>query len=308
MAPRALALEAPPGPHKPCISGIPFFFFFFSRLFPQRLCRNYGGPRALGFCKLFFRRPASSPARCFYGGQRPRVHTTATGPAAAARRSLKSGGGGAIKVAQARGGQGSEAVSKGKRSCSATSRTIGGHKHFEGQREGPPARLGLWHARGGGEKRRPLTPSGLRPLHRSQPGGSGRWQEARGLLATGRAGSRRERASPAAVSGDTMVVSTASWAPFHKGSPLAMTSMRRSSKRETATLRSRTRVFVVTRAPASRHTRAAARSSGQPRLRSAPDREHAARWSPRGSRGRRIGAGGGGGATEGEHARVRRGR
>ena len=37
-----------------------------------------------------------------------------------------------------------------------------------------------------------------------------------------------------------------------------MTSMRRSSKRETATLRSRTRVFVVTRAPASRHTRAAA--------------------------------------------------
>ena len=46
-------------------------------------------------------------------------------------------------------------------------------------------------------------------------------------------------------------------------------------------------MFVVTRAPASRHTRAAARSSGQPRLRSAPDREHAARWSPTGSRGRR---------------------
>ena len=63
-----------------------------------------------------------------------------------------------------------------------TSRTIGGHKHFDSRR------------------------------------------------ATGRAGSRRERASPAAVSGDTM--STASWAPFHKGSPLAMTSMRRSSKRD----------------------------------------------------------------------------
>ena len=38
----------------------------------------------------------------------------------------------------------------------------------------PPERLGLWHERGGGEKRRPLTRSGFRPLHRSQPGGSGR--------------------------------------------------------------------------------------------------------------------------------------
>ena len=53
------------------------------------------------------------------------MHTTATGPAAAtpgedghaARRSLKSGR--SIKVAQARGGQGSEAVSEGEQSCSA---------------------------------------------------------------------------------------------------------------------------------------------------------------------------------------------
>ena len=46
-------------------------------------------------------------------------------------------------------------------------------RHIQLSHEGPPARLGLWHAQRGGEKRRPLTPSGLRPLHRSQPGGSG---------------------------------------------------------------------------------------------------------------------------------------
>ena len=38
---------------------------------------------------------------------------------------------------------------------------------------------------------------------------------------------------------------------------------------------------MVTRAPASRHTLAAARSSGPPRLRSTPDWAQAARWSPR---------------------------
>ena len=35
--------------------------------------------------------------------------------------------------------------------------------------------------------------------------------------------------SPVLVSGDTKVVSTASWLPPHIGSPLAMTSMRRST-------------------------------------------------------------------------------
>ena len=57
-----------------------------------------------------------------------------------------------------------------------------------------------------------------------------------------------------------MVVSTASWAPFHRGKPLAMTSMRLSSRRSTGAFRSRTRVLVVF----SRQTRAAARSRGQP--------------------------------------------
>ena len=37
------------------------------------------------------------------------------------------------------------------------------------------------------------------------------------------------RGRPAAVRGETSVVSTASWAPPHSGRPLAMTSMRRSS-------------------------------------------------------------------------------
>ena len=39
----------------------------------------------------------------------------------------------------------------------------------------------------------------------------------------------RRRGWPSRVSGETSVVSTASWAPFHRGRPLAMTSMRRSS-------------------------------------------------------------------------------
>ena len=122
------------------------------------------------------------------GGQLPRLHAVFTeGSVLACTRRLpgrqprrprprwarsKKG----TKVAQARGGQRSEAVSEGERSCSA-------------QPAGPSVdistskgRLGLWHAEGGGEKRRPLTPSGLRPLHRSQPGGSGHWQEARGRL------------------------------------------------------------------------------------------------------------------------------
>ena len=84
------------------------------------------------------------------------------------------------------------------------------------------------------------------------------------------------------------MVSTASWAPWKSGNPFAMTSMRRLSTRSTeGRFRSVSKVFVVTRAPASRHILAAARSRGQPRLRRAPDRGQAARWSPRGSRTRR---------------------
>ena len=64
-------------------------------------------------------------------------------------------------------------------------------------------------------------------------------------------GMRRNGPHHLPVSGDAMVVSTASCAPFHKRRPFAMTSMRRSSKRATATFRSRTRVLHVTRAPAS---------------------------------------------------------
>ena len=53
---------------------------------------------------------------------------------------------------------------------------------------------------------------------------------------------------PWTVGGDTIVVSTASRAPCHKGKPLAKTSTRRSSDRQTGTLKARMRV-LVTRAP-----------------------------------------------------------
>ena len=96
------------------------------------------------------------------------------------------------------------------------------------------------------------------------------------------------RGSLARVKGDTKVVSMASWTPPHRGSPLAMTSILRSSCRwRLSTFKSMSRVLVVTRAPASRQTLAAAFSSGTPRDRSTPAWAQAERWSPKGSRMRR---------------------
>ena len=98
----------------------------------------------------------------------------------------------------------------------------------------------------------------------------------------------RRRGCPSRVRGETSVVSTASWHPPKSGKPLAMTSIRRSSKRWTLGMfKSATLVLVVTRAPASRQIRAAARSSGPPQLRRSPDCAQAERWSPKGSRVRR---------------------
>ena len=68
--------------------------------------------------------------------------------------------------------------------------------------------------------------------------------------------------------------------PPHNGSPLAITSILLSSCR----LR---RVLVVTLAPASRQTLAAALSKRIPRPRKTPAWAHAARWSPNGSKMRR---------------------
>ena len=74
------------------------------------------------------------------------------------------------------------------------------------------------------------------------------------------------------MSGDTKVVSTASWLPPHIGSPLAMTSIRRSSTLDRFwMLRSASRVLVVTLAPPSLQMRAAALSRGPPLDRKTPD-------------------------------------
>ena len=89
------------------------------------------------------------------------------------------------------------------------------------------------------------------------------------------------RGWPSLVRGETMVVSTASWAPPQMGRPFAITSMRRSSCLWMwSRFKSVSKVLVVTRAPASRHMRAAARSKGVLRFRRIPDCTHAARWSP----------------------------
>ena len=74
----------------------------------------------------------------------------------------------------------------------------------------------------------------------------------------------------------------------HNGSPLAITSILLSSCRLMwSRLRSLRRVLVVTLAPASRQTLAAALSKGIPRPRKTPAWAHAARWSPNGSKMRR---------------------
>ena len=63
------------------------------------------------------------------------------------------------------------------------------------------------------------------------------------------------------------------------GRAVATTSSRPSSTRSTCKFMSARRVLQVTRAPASRQTRAARVFKGQPRPRRAPDRAQATRWS-----------------------------
>ena len=98
---------------------------------------------------------------------------------------------------------------------------------------------------------------------------------------------QRRRGAPVEVSGATRVVSTATWPPFQRARPLAMTSILRSSGLPGSTFKSRKRTRCWTEAPALQQTRAAARSRGPPRERSTPKRGHAATWSPRTSKPRR---------------------
>ena len=73
-----------------------------------------------------------------------------------------------------------------------------------------------------------------------------------------------------------------------KGKGRVITSIRRWSRRlAVSRFKSGTRTLVVTRAPASRRTRASALSSGPALLPKAPDVPHAARWQPERGRKRR---------------------
>ena len=73
-------------------------------------------------------------------------------------------------------------------------------------------------------------------------------------------------AVPSQWRAETRVVSTANWAPPCNGSPSTTTSKRRASFTATGRSRSRTNKLVATLPPASRHTRAAALSTTNPRL------------------------------------------
>ena len=91
-----------------------------------------------------------------------------------------------------------------------------------------------------------------------------------------------------AVASDTKVVSTAICAPWLSGKPSATTSSRRASACWSGNRsKSLTSTFVDTRAPASRHTRAAALSRANPRRPSTPACTQAARWWPLGCQRRR---------------------
>ena len=94
-------------------------------------------------------------------------------------------------------------------------------------------------------------------------------------------------ASPARVTGLTMVASIACWEPCQSGRPLATTSMRWSCETGTSMFMSARRTFRATRAPASWQTRATARSRGKareastrPRLHTQPGGHQAGRGDP----------------------------
>ena len=109
----------------------------------------------------------------------------------------------------------------------------------------------------------------------ARPHGPAQWQALRPLLIAG---------CPSRRTGLTMMASTANCWPCQSGSPLQTTSMRRASWRGICKLISAKRTFCATRAPASRHTRASARSSGIALDGRTPAVAHAARWSPKASK------------------------
>ena len=138
---------------------------------------------------------------------------------------------------------------------------------------------------------------GLRPRHQHdhQAAAAGAHQLGIGLVAPASGGDINSHicaglgltASPARVTVLTMVASTACCAPCYKAykdSPFATISMRRSPETGTSMFTSATRTLRATRAPASWHTLAPARSRGRARHASTPDVAHAALWSPRESR------------------------
>ena len=92
---------------------------------------------------------------------------------------------------------------------------------------------------------------------------------------------------PSRRSGETNVVSTASWAPWKSGNPSTTTSiLRLSNGFGAARSMSWTLTFVDTRPPASLQTRAAADSNAKPLEPNTPATAHAARWWPLESSGR----------------------
>ena len=139
-----------------------------------------------------------------------------------------------------------------------------------------------------GARWRPRCQSGLRPqtpttTKRQRRARTSRFRRAACSRASPGCTSALGCASPARVTGLTMVASTACCAPCHRASPLATSSRRRSSETSTSMFMSAKRTLRATRAPASWHTRATAFSRGRAREARTLEVAHAALWSPSGS-------------------------
>ena len=152
----------------------------------------------------------------------------------------------------------------------------------------------LWKRRGGGESP-PFRCQSARP-HRppappvdtyGRPTAPGMWLHVSGVLRPPPPCPARGPHTPALCpswpTGLTKVVSTGAWAPCHSGRPFASTSMRREPASGTSTFTLRRKTLVATRAPPSRQTLAASRSTGAPCGPNTPAVGHAALWSPKAS-------------------------
>ena len=269
-----------------------YCFVFFSRFFfPSS--RSFFNRKSFGFLDCFTRQSPgigrnelaiSIPVA-------PALRRSWPSPSQSSLRSLKEGLGGGWARGVGLGGQRSWRQ-RLARQHGSTGPSIGWWGQLPPSAGGGGVLVGLSRAQGAWQNRRLLRSIVLLFLCRGRRGDIVGCAWVRGMYIRSFLRRASVKAVPAyctalprgwlsLVRNETMVVSTASWAPPQMGRLFAITSMRRSCCLWMwSRFKSVSKVLVVTRAPASRHTRAAARSRGVLRIWRIPDCAHVARWSP----------------------------